>query len=120
MWEINMILEILNSLGAKLHHIGMAVKKIKPPVVYDKRQEVWISFVDIQGIKIELVKFKREKRYLGVYHLCLEVKDLDKAIRDARKFGFYCIKHPIPAKALDNRMIAWIYNTEYGLIELLE
>jgi len=60
------------------------------------------------------------KKQQSLYHLCFEVKTIEKAIEMARKHGFHCIAAPVPAKAFGSRRIAWLFSRDYGLVELLE
>jgi methylmalonyl-CoA/ethylmalonyl-CoA epimerase len=85
-----------------------------------------VAFVDMNGIKIELIKPEGDdspaKNFIGkgIYHLCFEVKNIRECIDDSRKNGFKCIALPVPAKAFNEKEIAWLISPKYGLIELLQ
>ena len=118
---------------AKLDHIGMVVKSIKEVdeslnVSEDRTQKVCISFININGVRFELLESAAEdspivesfKRGVKLLHVCYEVEDIDKAIERSREFGFHCISPTTSAPAFDGRFIAWLYHKHYGLFELVE
>ena len=119
---------------AVFEHIGLAVHRIQDAVgtqvriVADETQRVSVAFVEMSGIRIELIEPLGEhtpitgslKKGVKLLHLCFRVPDIEVAIRDARRNGFRCLANPVPAKALGGRMIVWMYSTAYGLVELLE
>lgn len=87
-----------------------------------------VSLLNINGLSVELLEplnkdspiGKMLKKQQSLYHLCFEVKTIEKAIEMARKHGFHCIAAPVPAKAFGSRRIAWLFSRDYGLVELLE
>lgn len=118
---------------AQFHHIGIAVESIKSVVssnniIIDHYQNVAISFILLNGINIELIEpitnnspiSQSIKKGRKLQHICFEVNDLHQTIRYCRKYQFHCIGRPTPAKAFNDRKIAWIYNKQLGLFELLE
>ena len=116
------------------HHVGLAVRSIKDvisdeiEIVADEIQRVSVGFVRLGKVIIELIEPLNERSPVNsniktgkrLVHLCFQVGDLDKAIKEGRKHGFHCIAKPVPAKAFKNKKIAWVYSKTYGLIELLE
>ncbi len=125
----------LNFFGkdAKFHHAGFAVRSIDNLVkatekIMDQIQNVNVTLVNINGFPAELVEPLNENSPIGnllkkqqsLYHLCFEVKTIEKAIKIARKHGFHCIAAPLPARAFESRRIAWLFSRNYGLFELLE
>jgi methylmalonyl-CoA/ethylmalonyl-CoA epimerase len=119
--------------NAKLEHIGIAVKSIKkidPDIlsIVDNIQKVKVAFVTMDGAEIELVEpLGDDSPVAGIlekgqsfYHLCFSVKNIDEAIVTARKNGFHCIARPVEAAAFNKRRIAWLFNKNFGLFELLE
>ncbi len=80
----------------------------------------------MNGIRVELIKPEGidspAKNFVGkgIYHLCYEVKNIQKCIDDAEKNGFKCISSPTPAKAFNEKEIAWLISSKYGLIEVLQ
>jgi methylmalonyl-CoA/ethylmalonyl-CoA epimerase len=120
--EINLILD------AEFHHIGVAVSSIEEGLeaTYDPIQKVTVAFARINGITVEFIKPEGDnspaKNYVGkgIYHMCFEVKDIRECIKHAESSGFKCIAPPQPAKAFNEREIAWLINSKFGLIELLQ
>jgi methylmalonyl-CoA/ethylmalonyl-CoA epimerase len=119
---------------ATFHHVGMAVPTIKPvgkemPRVFDDPiQGVSVAFFDNAGCCIELIAPLREnspvtaalKKGQKLVHLCFEVASMDAAIKTGATNGFRCVAKPVPAVAFQQRRIAWVFSSEYGLVELLE
>jgi methylmalonyl-CoA/ethylmalonyl-CoA epimerase len=119
--------------SAKFEHIGLAVKSIKeidPAIIGidDNIQKVKVAFINIDGAEIELVEplgsdspvVKILEKGQSLYHLCFRVDDINEAITEARKHGFHCIAKPVEAAAFNNKRIAWLYNKNFGLFELVE
>jgi methylmalonyl-CoA/ethylmalonyl-CoA epimerase len=125
------------------HHIAFAVRNIeKTAAIYyisgftstepiiDPIQNVRICFLKKQNMPLyELVEPIDEtspvnkildKTGVTPYHVCYEVDNLDKAINDLKKQRFLLLQAPVPAIALDNRNICFMFNKDAGLIELLE
>ena len=118
---------------ASFHHIGLVVKSIREvspssEIFVEKTQGVSFAFISLNGIRIELLEplgdnspVARSLRNGGkLLHLCYEVPDVEAAIRECRPVGFHLIRHPVPAVAMGNRKIAWVFSKQYGLFELLE
>ncbi|MEP7338508.1 MAG: VOC family protein [Acidobacteriota bacterium] len=119
---------------AIFEHIGLAVASIGEAAgdgvesVADETQQVSVAFINLHGIQIELIEPLTEtspisrnlKQGQKLVHLCFRVPLLEAAIATARQHGFHCIAQPVPAKAFDERKIAWLFSRTYGLIELLE
>lgn len=119
--------------SAEIDHVGLAAQSIgaispRGDKVVDPLQGVSVSFVDLHGITIELVEPIGEdspvsnmmKRGCKLLHICFRVQDLDNAIQHARKRGVHVIAKPVPAIAFQNRKIAWLYSSTWGLLELVE
>ena len=125
------------------HHIGIACRDIDKtrvfylglgytasPVVDDPLQHVRVCFLDKDGApRLELLEplddqspVARTLATAGVspYHLCYEVADIDVAITALRAQRFLLVNGPVPACAMDDRRIAFLYNKNNGLIELVE
>lgn len=125
------------------HHIGIACRDIDKtrefylglgytasPVVDDPLQHVRICFLDKEGApRLELLQplddqspVARTLATAGVtpYHFCYEVRNIDKAIAALRTKRFLLVSGPVPACALGDRRIAFLYNKNNGLIELVE
>jgi methylmalonyl-CoA/ethylmalonyl-CoA epimerase len=56
----------------------------------------------------------------GLHHVCYEVDDLDRAVRDARSQGLVMVRRPHAAVASAGRWLAWFTWRERLLIELLK
>jgi len=128
----------------KLDHIGIAVKSI------EERLKIWrdifglkvktvkevpdhklkIALLDLGGVNIELLEPLTEdstvKKFIdkhgeGMHHLCLEVQDIEKALRDLKNKGVKLIDE-VPRNGAENELIAFIHPKDMGgvLIELCE
>lgn len=125
------------------HHIGIACRDIAKtqafylqmgytpsPIVEDPLQHVRISFLEKDGApRLELLEpldaknpVARTLDTVGVtpYHMCYEVQDIEAAIADLRRQRFLLVNGPVPACAMGNRRIAFLYQKNNGLIELVE
>ena len=125
------------------HHIGIACRDIEKtkafylqqgytatPTVDDPLQHVRISFLNKEGApRLELLEpldgqspVARTLATAGVtpYHMCYEVRDLESAIAELRTQRFLLVNGPVPACALENRRIAFMFQKNTGLIELVE
>lgn len=125
------------------HHIGIACRDIDKtkafylqqgytatPTVDDPLQHVRISFLNKEGApRLELLEpldeqspVARTLATAGVtpYHMCYEVRDLESAIAELRTQRFLLVNGPVPACALENRRIAFMFQKNTGLIELVE
>ena len=125
------------------HHIGIACRDIvksqafytamgyqASPVVDDPLQHVRICFLDKEGApRLELLEplddqspVARTLSTVGVspYHLCYEVEDIDAAITALRGQRFLLVKEPLPACAMDGKRVAFLFQKNTGLIELVE
>ncbi len=127
--------ETFGQNNAEFHHIGLVVSSIKDylnsddnEIFFDPIQRVYVSFIELNGIEIELIEPKDKnspvnnnlERKYPLAHLCYEVSDMDNAINEGRKNGFHCIAKPVGAVAFKGRKIAWLYNKDIGLVEILE
>lgn len=54
------------------------------------------------------------------YHCCYSVKDIDSAIIDLKGKKFIPLSKPVPAIAIDNHRVCFLYNKYVGLIELVD
>ncbi len=125
------------------HHIGIACRDIAKtqafylgqgytasPVVEDPLQHVRISFLEKEGApRIELLEplddqspVARTLATSGVspYHMCYEVEDIEAAVNHLRGQRFLLVNGPVPACAMDDRRIAFLFQKNTGLIELVE
>lgn len=125
------------------HHIGIACRDIAKsqsfyvdmgytasPVVDDPLQHVRVCFLDKDGApRLELLEpldgqspVARTLDTVGVapYHLCYEVQDIEAAVAALRKQRFLLVNGPVPACAMDDRRVAFLFQKNTGLIELVE
>lgn len=125
------------------HHIGIACRDIAKtkslylsmgykasPVVEDPVQHVRICFLDNDNApRIELLEpldqdspVSRTLDKVGVspYHICYEVTDIVDAITRLRAQRFILVNGPVAAPAMDGRRIAFLFNKNNGLIEVVE
>lgn len=127
----------------EFHHIGVATNDIKKTasyyetagyclssIIFDPIQNVNIAFLYKDNMPtVELLEPVDDKspvykivKTSGVtpYHCCYKVDDISYAIKNLREKRFIPLSNPVPAVALENKRICFLYNREVGLIELLE
>ena len=125
----------------KFHHIGyltndlrasstdfkrLSYKKIKKPII-DNNLKVKIQFLKNKNNIIELIKpslnnyglinILKKKNY--AYHFAYKVDNLEKKIFYLRK-KFKLIVNPIPAKAFNNKKVAFFTISDGFVIELIQ
>lgn len=98
--------------------------------IADPIQQVKVCFAEMPGgAVIELVEPLTDKSPVnkiinsqrgGLYHLCYEVDDLDKAIAEFREKRCLPLGKPVPAVAFDGRRIVFLFTPNRDLIELVE
>lgn len=132
--------------GARFHHIGQAVADIGRHIeeflvpvfgdlpitaaVADPIQRVRVCFVTMPGgVTVELVEPHGEQSPVrdivgssrgGLYHVCYEVPDLDRALAALRRMRCLPLGRPVPAVAFGGRRIVFLITPQRDLIELLE
>lgn len=129
--------------GLLFHHMGIACRDINKtaafyihmgyvpsPVVDDPMQHVQVCFLDKEGApRIELLApldeqspVLRTLENVGVspYHLCYQVKDIEAAIGELRQQRFLLVSGPVPACAMGDKRVAFLFQKHTGLIELVE
>lgn len=127
----------------EFHHIGVATQDIEKTARYylsagfvmsdtviDPIQKVKITFLSKDGMpRIELLEPAADdspvtkilqKSGTGPYHFCYEVINMNEAIKQLKNKRFLPLFKPVQAIALENRYICFLYNTDVGLIEILE
>ena len=127
----------------KFHHIGIAVKEIektaavyvqggynKSTITFDPIQNVNICWLVKDGMPtFELlapvdekspVNKTLEKNGVTPYHSCYIVDDIESAVKELRKQKYIIVSKPEPAVAINNCKVAFLYNKNIGLIELVE
>ena len=125
----------------KFHHIGYLVNnfsyavkdfkkcnyKKKKSIIRDNNLKVQIQFLVNGNNIIELVK--PHKKNLGLlsllkkknyaYHFAYKVKNLDKTLNRLKK-NFKIIVNPVPAKAFNNKKVAFLKMKNDFIIELIQ
>jgi methylmalonyl-CoA/ethylmalonyl-CoA epimerase len=127
----------------QFHHVGIACRQIDKTVVFyqamgytasavvdDPLQHVRVCFLEKEGApRLELLEplddqspVARTLATAGVtpYHFCYEVQDIDAAIASLRKQRFLLVNGPVPACAMDDRQVAFLFKKDNGLVELVE
>lgn len=125
------------------HHIGVAVKDInKTAAVYvsggykqsattfDPVQNVNICWLTKEGMPtVELlapvdasspVCKTLEKNGVTPYHTCYTVENIEEAMDALRKMRYVVVSNPEVAPAISNCKVAFMFNRNVGLIELVE
>ena len=126
----------------KFHHIGYLTSDFKTTIkefgkinylkkgltINDKLLRVKIQFIQNSNNLIELVKPYKEnhglnkiaKRKNYAYHFAYKVKNLNKSIKKLRKNKFKLLVNPVPAKAFNNKKVAFLKMKIDFIIELIE
>ncbi len=125
----------------KFHHIGYLVNnfnsvikefkkfnyKKKKSIITDNTLKVQIQFLTNGDNIIELVKpHKKNIGLIGLlkkknyaYHFAYKVKNLDKTLAKIQK-NFKIIVNPSPAKAFNNKKVAFLKMKNGFIIELIQ
>ena len=129
--------------NATFHHIGTAVAsidKVKPfyqsmgytvsDTVIDPVQKVYVAYARKEGFPtVEMLEpLDETSPVLGIlkkngntpYHMCYAVDNLSDAIAEMRKEGFRPLSKPVPGHGLDDALMVFLYNINYGLIQVME
>lgn len=123
----------------KFHHIGICCKNIKKEIeriekihtiekisdiVYDNNQNAELCMLELkEGIKMELISGEVVKnlikKRISYYHLCYEVKDIEKEKSFFIKNGAILLKDLEEAILFENKKVCFLM-ASYGLVELKE
>lgn len=133
--------------GMKVHHIGVAVADIRKSIegyrelgwkwdgliIDDSKRGVRLAFINRSDTKelVELVsplsednpvsnRLKSMRNVATPYHICYQVRDIDKTIEILRARKYILTEEASPAIAFNNRRVAFLLRSDLGLIELLE
>ena len=129
--------------NATFHHIGTAVAsidKVKPfyqsmgytvsDTVIEPVQKVYVAYARKKGFPtVEMLEPLDEtspvqgilkKNGNTPYHMCYAVDNLSDAIAEMRKEGFRPLSKPVPGHGLDDALMVFLYNINYGLIQVME
>src|SRR5579864_7362672 len=94
---------------------------------HDPIQGVNVAFASVGNCLTELIEPASSQspvsRFLaqggGLHHLCFETNELDREVERLRAHGFAVSCPPSPAVAFDRRRIAFLFNPDLRLIELV-
>jgi len=120
----------------KFHHIGIATKDIDKTLnwvkktfkiisiskkIYDKNQNAYVQMIYTNDVNIELVSGEVVnnfiKKNITYYHICYEVENIEKAIKN---FSNSIVISPAkPAILFNNKNVAFLL-TPIGIVELLQ
>ncbi|RKL61635.1 hypothetical protein DXT63_15675 [Thermoanaerobacteraceae bacterium SP2] len=125
----------------RIHHFGIVVRNISKSLELYKalgyEQETNYIFDDVQHNKLMFIKKNKflieliepinnlsavfNEKNLGYHHICYEVDDLDKYIKDFSSLGIGKIfTNKIKAPAFNDRYIVFAILKDGSLIEILE
>lgn len=129
--------------GIQFHHFGIACKEIdktadaytrlgysKGETIFDPLQNINICF--LKHSEMPLVELLSpvdenspivqilEKNGVTPYHTCYSVDDLDNAVKVFKRMRYVVVSKPKEACAIEGRRVAFLYNANMGLIELVE
>ena len=127
----------------KVHHIGIACFSIDESKVFyeqigyrasvitdDPIQDIRICFLEKEGMpRLELlapideaspVNRILETQGVTPYHICYETDDLDVIAKVLRQEKFVRVSKAVPACAIDNNRVIFLFRKDVGLIELVE
>lgn len=126
----------------KIHHIGYAVESMCDAIkkfevlgytigkrIKDKGRNVEIVFIKNQNNLIELISPGGGKSPIDnllnkngatPYHICYEVNDIYETCDKLKIDGWMIIQKPATAPAIENKLVAFLYNKTIGLIELIQ
>jgi methylmalonyl-CoA/ethylmalonyl-CoA epimerase len=132
----------------KVHHIGIACHdineslkayinlgyQIEQDLVSDSSRNLDYIFIKNESTIIELIgksnnKYKSDIDSIiasskmgsdSIYHICYECGNILLKIEELTSIGFKILKHPKPALACDNRMVAFLFHNQIGMIELIQ
>lgn len=127
----------------RIHHVGYLTKKLEnsrkrfyalgftdeKSAMYDEIRDINISFLRNGAYRVELIEpaskaspmYELLKRYTNTpYHFCYEVEDIDLKIKELAGAGYHILHAPEKAPCIDDKMVAFLYHPEIGIIELVE
>lgn len=128
----------------RFHHIGYAVKDIDKVAMFYKNagwkisdtvldpvQNTYIAFMTKENMpryelvapvddKSPIVNIIKKHGGVAPYHVCYAVDNIKYAVDELKKLHFVQLFEPVPAIAIDNKLICYLYNRFVGLIEIVE
>lgn len=122
----------------KIHHVGIACKKIEKaivdykkcfnvvgetPIVYDELQKASLCLLKTDtGLDVEFISGEQVAslgKGVSYYHLCYTVENLEEAVSEFENKGAVVVSTPKPAVLFGGKRVAFLL-VRSGLIELLE
>lgn len=127
----------------RFHHIGIAVYDFEKVVqfyidqgyrqkikIYDPEQNVEVCVLEHPSSPtIELLAPHDEKSPINnvlektgasPYHNCYLVSSIETAVSELKRKKFMVVSKPKASCAFDNRLVAFLYDRDIGLVELME
>lgn len=128
----------------RIDHIGYAVQNMEAALtsflslgyrecgeeIDDCGRGVKIRFLcDPCGARVELIAPLGENSPVSAwlkkngnspYHICYRSENPAADLDSLKKKGFMVVQPPLPAPAMDDREVCFLYNKNTGLIELVE
>lgn len=127
----------------KIHHIGYAVRNIGisaekfeklgynkcSNIIEDSKRKVFILFMEKDGYLIELIAPLNDESHISTllkktgsspYHFCYEVQNMDVEIAELLNSGYILIEEASEAAAIGNKKVAFLFNKDIGILELVE
>lgn len=126
----------------KIHHIGYAVKDIDKALqefiilgfkilskTEDFDRRIQIIFIEKDDYVIELISplnldspiYKILKKNGPIpYHICYESDFFYEDLNNLKKLGWLIIEKPKKAIAINDKLVAFLYSKNIGIVELLE
>lgn len=125
------------------HHVGIACHDIEATksfylaqgfvageTIKDPLQNVLICFLEKPGMPcLELLApvdesspVNRTLSASGVtpYHICYSTENIEDTIKELKQQHFVRVSKPLPACAIGDKRVCFLYNKDVGLIELVE
>ncbi len=132
----------------KIHHIGIACQNIEKSrdaykelgytVIQDlmadesrnldyiflknDHETVELVSVNDKSIKsdIDIILASSKMGCNSIYHICYQSNDIIKDITNFKLKGYKLLKKPEPTIVCENRLVAFLFHSEIGLIELIQ
>lgn len=109
-----------------LYNLHPVTKIVRDPI--QKVKVVLLSTLGNEEVTIELIApltgdspvSNFLSKGTGLYHVCFEVDDIDKALANARKHGAIIVSKPTEARLYGGRRISFLYTRDKYLVEFVE
>lgn len=132
----------MQSLNMRFEHIGYAVKSITKAreffellgftavseEITDEVQKSKIQFLSNGNLTIELIEpLSKDSPTVNIlkkigptpYHLCFSTEEFESVYEKLKRSSILIMKR-VPAKAFQGKEVAFFYNKEIGLLEVLD